>query len=380
MSGSPSSRILIVDDEEAILETMAYTFEDEYDVTTCKDALEALRVLDDDPDFAVVITDQRMPNMTGVEFLSQVYDRHPLTTRIILTGFADMEAIIQAINDGHVYAYITKPWEPEQLSQVVRRAVDHHVLAVENARLLGDLQTANVFLRAVMDQLDVGALAVDAAGVVQATNRPALRYLGLDADPRGRELKQVLSSAGLDALKTAERRISEDDEVQFEELELTVASCPLRIRVAVHPLSDERGGSLGRVILVREISHEPLRRRMDEIFAGLDGDANRERFAAASKELRSVLEETRSSRVRSSAMAELEDSISRAITTIENWLAVDDALADEDFPDAQLLRDRMRVATQRWPRPDAVPERVRELERRVEAYYESGENPGQPTL
>jgi PAS domain S-box-containing protein len=320
-----------------------------------------------------------MPNMTGVEFLSRVYERHPLTTRIILTGFADMDAIIQSINAGHVYAYITKPWEPEQLSQVVRRAVDHHVLAVENARLLGDLQTANVFLRAVMDQLDTGALAVDAAGLVQAANRSALRYLGLHEDPRGRELKEVLSSAGLAGLKAAERRISED-EIQFEELELRVAGCPLRIRVAVHPLSDARGEALGRVILVREISHEPLRRRMDEVYAGLEGDANRERFAGASKELRSLLEETRSSRVGSSAMAELEDSISRAITTIENWLAVDDALADEDFPDAQLLRDRMRVATQRWPRPDAVPERVRELERRVEAYYESGENPRQPTL
>ena len=75
-----------------------------------------------------MISDQRMPEMTGVEFLARVYERHPNTVRIILTGFADMDATIGAINDGHVYAYVTKPWEPDQLKQVVRRAVEHHRL------------------------------------------------------------------------------------------------------------------------------------------------------------------------------------------------------------------------------------------------------------
>ena len=106
----PKSRILIVDDEEAILETMRFTFEDEYEVFTSPDARQALEILDENAPIAAVITDQRMPNMTGVEFLAEVYAHHPTTTRIILTGFADMEAILKAINDGHVYAYITKPW------------------------------------------------------------------------------------------------------------------------------------------------------------------------------------------------------------------------------------------------------------------------------
>ena len=93
--------------------------------------------------------------------------------RIILTGFADMDATIGAINDGHVYAYVTKPWEPDQLKQVVRRAVDHHQLACENERLLAELRARERLPQAVMDELDTGALAVDAAGVVRAANRPA---------------------------------------------------------------------------------------------------------------------------------------------------------------------------------------------------------------
>jgi hypothetical protein len=74
-------------------------------------------------------------------------------------------------------------------------------------------------------------------------------------------------------------------------------------------------------------------------------------------------------------MAELADRISRTLTAIEYWLAVDDSLASSDFPDAQLLRERMRLANARWALPDRLPVRVGELARRVEVYYETGENP-----
>ena len=119
---APRPRILIVDDEEAILETMAFTFEDDYDVLTATSARQALELLDASGPIAAVITDQRMPEMTGVEFLARVCERHPNTTRIILTGYADGEAMVRAINEGHVYAYVTKPWEPEELKQLVRDA------------------------------------------------------------------------------------------------------------------------------------------------------------------------------------------------------------------------------------------------------------------
>jgi CheY-like chemotaxis protein len=377
MAMSPRPRILVVDDEEAILETMTFTFEDDYEVLTSSSARDALALLEREGAVAVVISDQRMPEMTGVEFLARVFALHPTTVRIILTGFADMDAIIKAINDGHVYAYITKPWEPDQLKQVVRRAVEHHALAVENERLVGDLRGANVFLEAVMDELDTGALAVDADGIVRAANRLAREYLGIGADARGRTLEQALPAAVRERVLSA---LDSGGEPGYQEMDLPVGR-GVRLRVHTRALSKPGGGPLGRVILAREISHEPVRRKLDEIVDGLvttDG-ALRERLAVAQRDLGALARELGEMSVTSPGRAELRDRATRTQTAIEYWLAVDDALSREAFPDAQPLLDRMRLANQRWPQ-QRLPERVRELARRVESYYESGENPKQPVL
>ncbi len=382
MNASSLPRILVVDDEEAILETMAFTFESEYEVLTALDARKALTLLDDRAPVAAVITDQRMPEMTGVEFLARVCRRHPSTTRIILTGFADMDAIVQAINEGHVYAYVAKPWEPEELKQVVRRAVEHHRLLLENEKLLGDLKHTNLFLEAAMDEIPMGAVAVDARSVVRAANRTAREYVGLETDPRGQTLDEVLAAAPLSRMRTVARELSDGGEGRFEELELSMRGCPLRLRLSVRNLSDASGRSLGRVILLREISHEPLRRRLDEIEQELlDPDPGiRKRLEQAVEEMRRLTGEVRGRRIRSPGMEELGERISRMQTAVENWLAVDEALAREEYPDARVLVDRMRLALARWPSPEQLPEPIRELARRVESYYESGENSGQSVL
>jgi CheY-like chemotaxis protein len=377
---SERPRILVVDDEEAILETMTFTFEDDYEVLTSPSARKALALLEESGPVAAVISDQRMPEMTGVEFLSRVFAMHPTTVRIILTGFADMDAIIRAINDGHVYAYITKPWEPDQLKQVVRRAVDHHALAVENERLVGDLRGSNLFLEAVMDELDTGALAIDAEGIVQAANRLAREYLGLPADARGRNLVEVLKADVLEAVEGAAKEL-ESDAGCYQEVDLPVGP-GVRLRLHARTLARSDGGALGRVILAREISHEPQRRRFEEILAGLvsgDEEPLRDRLAEAQQQIGELAREAGAEAVASPGRAELRDRATRTLTAIEYWLAVDDALAREAFPDAQPLVDRMRLANQRWPQ-ERLPGRVRELAQRVESYYESGENPKQPVL
>jgi PAS domain-containing protein len=321
-----------------------------------------------------------MPEMTGVEFLARVFALHPTTVRIILTGFADMDAIIHSINDGHVYAYITKPWEPDQLKQVVRRAVDHNALAVENERLVGDLRGANLFLEAVMDELDTGALAVDAGGIVRAANRLAREYLGLPGDARGRALDQVLRPEVLERVGGAAMELQSEAGC-YQEMDLPVGR-GVRLRVHARTLASPGGGALGRVILAREISHEPLRRRFDEILESLVGAGDaalRERLDQAQYEISGLVREVGDAGVASPGRVELRDRATRTLTAIEYWLAVDDALAREAFPDAQPLLDRMRLANQRWPQ-ERLPDRVQELARRVESYYESGENPKQPVL
>jgi CheY-like chemotaxis protein len=375
-------RILVVDDEEAILETMTFTFQDDYEVLTSSDARRALDLLDEKAPVAVVLSDQRMPNMSGVEFVTEVCKRHPATVRMILTGFADMQAILEAINAGHVYAYITKPWEPDQLKQVMKQAVDHYNLTVENERLVEGLSRANLFLEAVMDHLDTGALAVDAAGVIQAVNRPARDYLALEGDLRGKQLDQVLEKHGLGAVGKAAYALADDPERTWVDVEVRIAQRGHRLRITMHHLLGGGDAPFGRVILIREISHEPMQRRFDDLVGDIVAcdDEIRGRLEKARDQLRAMVGEAQDSRIDSPGMGELVERISRTRTAVENWLDVDDALAREDFPDAQLLQDRMRVAMTRWPMPDEVPERVRRLARRVEEYYESGENPKQHVL
>ncbi|MDH3685951.1 MAG: response regulator [Myxococcales bacterium] len=382
MTSPQKHRILVVDDEEAILETMTFTFEDDYDVLTASSARAGLETLDAAGPVAVVISDQRMPETTGVEFLAQVFERHPSTVRIILTGFADMDATIGAINDGHVYAYVTKPWEPDELKRVVRRAVEHHELASENERLVSELKDANVFLQGVVDELDTGALAVDAAGVVQAANRGAREYLGLDSDPRGTELIKVLGGSGSEEVRDAVQRLGEAESGAIEEVACEGCGSRLRLRVHLRALEGADGGSLGSVVLLREISHEPLRRRFEELLEAVAKEPGpvREPLEAAQADLRTIASEAQASNVVSPGMSELSERASRTVTAIDNWLAVEDSLRREDYPDAQLLRDRMRMANSRWPLADRIPSRVQELARRVEAYYESGENEKQPIL
>jgi len=375
-------RILVVDDEEAILETMTFTFQDDYEVLTSSDARRALDLLDEKSPVAVVLSDQRMPNMSGVEFVTEVCKRHPATVRMILTGFADLRAIIEAINAGHIYAYITKPWETDHLKQVMKQAVEHYNLTVENERLVAGLSRANLFLEAVMDHLDTGALAVDASGVIQAVNRPARDYLALEGDLRGRRLEQVLEKHGLAAVGKTADALADDSERTWVDVEVRIAQRGHRLRITMHKLIDGAGVPFGRVILIREISHEPMQRRFDDLVGEIVAcrDEIRERLEKARDQLRALVTEAQESRIDSPGMEELVERISRTRTAIENWLDVDEALAREDFPDAQLLQDRMRVAMTRWPMPDEVPERVRSLARRVEEYYESGENPKQRVL
>lgn len=370
-------RLLIVDDEEAILETMYFTFMDLYETFTSTDASKALEILDDNSPIACVITDQRMPGMTGVDFLAEASRRHPETVRIMLTGFADVEATIQAINDGHVYAYVTKPWEPDELKQTVKRAVEHNQLAAENSRLVAQLRDTNYFLEAVMDRLDTGALALDVEGIVRAANRPAREHLDLGEDPRGTSMGSVLEKLGMETLGDTVMRLLDESEAAYEDVQTTAGGRPIRLRISAQRLEE-----VGSVVLFKEISHEPLRRRFEEILVGIaqaDGEL-RPGLEAAIEDLGELADKARQLGVSSPRMAELNECVSRTQTAMQNWLDVDDVIAGEEYPDAQILLDRMRVASQRWPDADGLPGRVLQLQKTVEAYYESGENPRKRAL
>ena len=134
--------ILYVDDEEKHLDSFKILFRKDYDILVAKSAHEGLKMLEDN-DVRLVITDQRMPNMTGVEFLEQIANLYPEITRIILTGYSDVEAIISAINKGRVFRYITKPWDKDELKETIDFALEAYRLKSENRQLISQLKKTN---------------------------------------------------------------------------------------------------------------------------------------------------------------------------------------------------------------------------------------------
>ncbi len=134
--------LLLIDDEVANLQKLHRTFMDTYDVHQAQSGAEALEILRSQPVDAI-ITDQKMPNMTGIEFLEASQKEYPNLVRIVLTGYTEVDDLIAAINAGKVHKYITKPWEPEALRMVVQEALEKVELIRENERLAGELKIAN---------------------------------------------------------------------------------------------------------------------------------------------------------------------------------------------------------------------------------------------
>jgi two-component system response regulator HupR/HoxA len=139
--------ILIVDDEPAILESLELTLGGDYRVFTAARGEDALAILERE-EIALVISDQVLPGMSGVEFLEKAIERNPSAIRMLLTGYADIGSLSRGINEGRIYRYIQKPWEPDEVRLNVKRALEAYELATENVQLAAALAEANERLRA----------------------------------------------------------------------------------------------------------------------------------------------------------------------------------------------------------------------------------------
>jgi two-component system, probable response regulator PhcQ len=132
-----TSRILLVDDEPNIISSLQRVLlEEPYEIISAGSAEEGLKLLETTR-FKVVISDERMPGMGGAEFLSIIRNSHPETVRILLTGYASLEAAMEAVNGGEIYRFFMKPWDDLQLILAIRSAVERYDLEEENRRLLG---------------------------------------------------------------------------------------------------------------------------------------------------------------------------------------------------------------------------------------------------
>src|ERR1700712_4634063 len=137
--------VLYVDDEVNNLNSFKAAFRRDFEIFTASSAKEGRKILDTQ-EIGVIITDQRMPGMIGIEFLESILSIYPDTIRILLTGFSDMNAVMDAINRGQVYKYLVKPWQNDELKLYIQDALEIYHLRKENKELAHKLQLANLEL------------------------------------------------------------------------------------------------------------------------------------------------------------------------------------------------------------------------------------------
>ncbi len=144
-------KVLYIDDEVNNLSAFKANFRRVYDVYTAESAAEGRKILES-TDIEIILTDQRMPEMTGVEFLESIVKEFPNPIRILLTGYTDMQALIDAVNKGQIYRYLNKPWNEEELKMFINQAYEVYSLRKENTELTKSLLQANKQLEFMLRQ------------------------------------------------------------------------------------------------------------------------------------------------------------------------------------------------------------------------------------
>ena len=192
-------KILCVDDERNVLRSLERLFiDDNYEIFLADSVEEGLKLLESEGPFHVVISDYRMPVMNGVDFLKAVYEKQPETVRIVLSGYADAGAIVAAINDGHIYKFIPKPWNDEELRVTIANSLERYFLQRNNRELLEKLAQVNYaleqkvkerteelelhvhaleFAQQMLWSLPVGVVGIDENNMVAHCNTVAAKLL-----------------------------------------------------------------------------------------------------------------------------------------------------------------------------------------------------------
>lgn len=181
--------ILVVDDEPDNLDLLYRTFHREFKVLKAESGPAALKILEEVGEVAVIISDQRMPYMSGTEFLSLTASQYPDSIRIILTGYTDVEDLVEAINSGKVFKYVTKPWKSDELKAIVRQGLEtHNVLKSRTEELRSALQQKSLLysvtstIRACPNSQEMLQRIVETVGQMFEVSYCLLRSFGVGSD------------------------------------------------------------------------------------------------------------------------------------------------------------------------------------------------------
>lgn len=245
-----SVKILFVDDEPNVLRALRRLFIDEesYELLIADSGAEGLQTLEQEGGaVSVVVSDYRMPGMNGVEFLSQVHERWPKTIRIILSGYADTAAVVEAINIGHIYKFIPKPWNDDELQVNIANAVDTYLLNQQNDKLAEELadrnqqlQEGNANLEAlvqertsalglrtqvlqlsqdILDSIPVAVIGIDSDGQIAQANECANKFFAQQGSLLGEQAAKVFCAGVLAFLEQVKLVGESTDIVNYNDRE-----------------------------------------------------------------------------------------------------------------------------------------------------------------
>ncbi|ODT98348.1 MAG: hybrid sensor histidine kinase/response regulator, partial [Planctomycetes bacterium SCN 63-9] len=228
---------------------------------------EALEYLDRADEVHAILSDQRMPGMTGVEVLQRARQIRPETTRLLATAHADIRAVVGAINEGQIFRYLAKPWEPDDLQVVVRQAVDHHNLIVEKKRLVAELQATNAKL---LEANRLKGAFIEVAS--HELNTPVTVILGMaelwkmeqgpTASPVERNWMERIHASALRLARTVDRMLKLIKNEEFGN--------PLDLQMIELPALVER--TVKEMAPYQELRHQEIRLEIEEGLPHLEAD------------------------------------------------------------------------------------------------------------
>ena len=243
--------ILLVDDEPQVLVALEDLLSEEFTVYKAQSAEAALHLVEQDKNIAVVLSDQRMPGMPGDELLQRVHESSG-ATRMLVTGFADLSAVIRAVNEGRIFAYVTKPWNPDELQLMVRKAAEHFRLAQE-------LIQERTLLHDLMDNTPDGIYFKDRQLRFLRTNRAFAASLGGKQPDElvGRRLNEILGPYSAQALsvEAEERRVLAQGVPLSDVLhEFQQTGGTVHISETKAPIRTPGGETIGLVGIARDVT------------------------------------------------------------------------------------------------------------------------------
>ena len=263
--------ILVVDDEPQVLVALEDLLSDEFLVLKSESAERALHLVEQEPNIAVVISDQRMPNMHGDELFKRLRARYS-AERILSTGYADLNAVIRAVNDGQIFAYVTKPWDPEDLRVKIQRAADHF-------RLVRQLEEERQLLEDLMNSVPDAIYFKDTALRFQRVNAEFSSLLGarMPTPVIGRTLSELWP--GVAAVGDAEARerelLSTNTSARDTISSFVIDGEQHWFSTTKAPIRDRSGQPVGLVGIARDITSRKLQEarisRLTRTYAMLSG-------------------------------------------------------------------------------------------------------------